>query len=210
MNGTKQRILDVSLDLFSQNGFSAVSVRDICKRVGIKESSVYYHFKNKQSILDDLLQHFEAAATELMLQLEQALKDAPDTFGENLWKETCYCFFEKYLLDGYCNKIMRLLSIERFCNEEIQKIYDCWMFDKPLHFQAKVFSLLNTAGIIKTSDSEYSAVKLYAPIFLFMQQWLFCGTLTDECKQAFRENAYRHIQKFFIEMEDKQYDKCMT
>jgi len=88
MNGTKQKILDVSLDLFSQNGFSAVSVRDICKRVGIKESSVYYHFKNKQSILDDLLQHFEAAATELMLQLEQALKDAPDTSGENLWKET--------------------------------------------------------------------------------------------------------------------------
>ena len=44
MNETKQKILDVALDLFSQNGFSAVSIRDICKVVDIKESSVYYHF----------------------------------------------------------------------------------------------------------------------------------------------------------------------
>lgn len=42
MNDTKQRILDVSLELFSQNGFSAVSIRDICRQVQIKESSVYY------------------------------------------------------------------------------------------------------------------------------------------------------------------------
>ena len=56
MNATKQRILNVALDLFSQKGFSAVSVRDICKVVDIKESSVYYHFKNKQSIFDELLQ----------------------------------------------------------------------------------------------------------------------------------------------------------
>ena len=35
MNDTKQRILDVSLELFSQNGFSAVSIRDICRQVQI-------------------------------------------------------------------------------------------------------------------------------------------------------------------------------
>lgn len=45
MNDTKQRILDVSLDLFSRSGFSAVSIRDICGQVQIKESSIYYYFK---------------------------------------------------------------------------------------------------------------------------------------------------------------------
>ena len=55
MNDTKQRILDVSLELFSQNGFSAVSIRDICRQVQIKESSVYYYFKSKQAIFDELL-----------------------------------------------------------------------------------------------------------------------------------------------------------
>ena len=203
MNATKQKILNVALDLFSQNGFSAVSIRDICKVVEIKESSIYYHFKNKQAIFDELLQHFETTATDLMSQLEQALATTPTTIEENLFEKTCDCFFEKYLMDEYCNKVMRLLSIEHFRNKEIQKIYDYWIFDKPLSFQTKVFSLLMTIGIIRPANSRYLAIKFYAPIFLFAQRWLFCGTLTDECKQLFRENAYEHINNFFNETEDK-------
>lgn len=203
MNETKQKILDAALNLFSQNGFSAVSIRDICKVVGIKESSVYYHFKNKQAIFDELLQHFEATAADLMSQLEQGLTAPPDTFDGNLYEKTCHCFFENYLMDEYCNKIMRLLSIEHFHDDEMQKIYNCWLFDKPLDFQTKVFSVLTAAGIVKTADSHYLAVKFYAPILLFMQRWLFCGVLTEECKQTFRENAYKHVINFFNEMEDK-------
>lgn len=203
MNETKQKILNVALDLFSRNGFTAVSIRDICKVVDIKESSVYYHFKNKQAIFDELLQHFETVATDLMFQLEQALTVAPKTIEGDLFEKTCNFFFEKYLMDEYCNKIMRLLSIEHFSNNEIQKIYDYWIFDKPLNFQTKVFSLLMTIGVIKLANSKYLAMKFYSPIFLFMQRWLFCGTLTEECKQIFRENAYQHISNFFNEMEDK-------
>lgn len=203
MNNTKQKILNVALDLFSQKGFSAVSIRDICKVVDIKESSIYYHFKNKQAIFNELLQHFETIATDLMSQLEQALTTASKTMEGDLFEKTCICFFEKYLMDEYCNKIMRLLLIEQFSNNEIHQIYDYWIFDKPLNFQAKVFSLLMTIGIIKPADSEYLATKFYAPIFLFTQRWLFCGALTDESKQIFRENAYEHIKKFFNEMENE-------
>lgn len=203
MSETKQKILDAALDLFSQKGFSSVSIRDICKVVDIKESSVYYHFKNKQAIFDELLGRFETIAADLMCQLDQGLTALPNTFGENLFEKTCHCFFEDYLMDDYCNKIMRLLSIEHLHNDKMQKIYDCWIFEKPLNFQGKVFSMLGAAGIVKAKDSNYLAVKFYAPIFLFMQRWLFRGDLTEECRQAFRENAYNHINNFFHEMEDK-------
>ena len=46
---TKEKILDVALTLFSQHGFQSVSIRDICKQVSIKESSLYYHFTNKRA-----------------------------------------------------------------------------------------------------------------------------------------------------------------
>lgn len=202
MNETKQKILDVALDLFAQNGFSAVSIRDICKRVGIRESSVYYHFENKQAIFSELLRHFEATAEDLMFQLEQALKTASGPPEGNLFEKTCDCFFEKYLMDEYCNKIIRLLSIEHFRDHEIQKLYDHWMFEKPLNFQAQVFSVLMAAGMIKSADSGYLAVKFYAPVFLFTQRWLLGAALTDERKQVFRENAYKHIGNFFHEMEE--------
>ena len=61
-DSTKERILDISLQLFSQYGFSAVSIRDICGQVHIKESSVYYHFTNKRAILEELGNRFEMIA----------------------------------------------------------------------------------------------------------------------------------------------------
>ena len=162
---------------------------------------LFRSFKNKQAILDELLQHFESIAASFMSQLDQALTITQKTVEGNIFEQTCDCFFEKYLLDEYCNKIMRLLSIERFSSDEIQEIYDYWIFDKPLNFQAKAFSLLMSRGVIKTADSKYLAIKFYAPIYLFTQRWLFCGTLTDEHKQVFRRNAYEHINNFFKEMQ---------
>lgn len=52
----------------------------------------------------------------------------PDVFEENLFEKICGCFFEDYLMDEYCNKILRLLSIEHLHNGEMQKIYEALAF----------------------------------------------------------------------------------
>ena len=200
MGDTKQKILDVSLDLFSQKGFSAVSIRDICAQVNIKESSVYYHFKNKQAIFDELLHRFEQVATDMMIRLEQSLSVQSCSMEKPFYQTVSDTFFERYFMDDFCNKIMRLLLIEQFGNSEVQKIYDCWMFEKPLEFQSKVFYTLMEIGILPKTDSEYLAVKYYAPIYFFAQRWLFSGELSEEQKNSFRNAAYHHIEKFFAEM----------
>ncbi|MEG2898597.1 MAG: TetR/AcrR family transcriptional regulator, partial [Eubacterium sp.] len=55
---TKEKIAEESLNLFSTKGFNAVSVRDIARAVGIKESSIYNHYKNKQAIFDSLVETY--------------------------------------------------------------------------------------------------------------------------------------------------------
>ena len=47
-----------ALNLFSVKGYDPVSVRDIAYAVGIKESSLYNHFKNKQDIFDSILREY--------------------------------------------------------------------------------------------------------------------------------------------------------
>lgn len=200
MNETRKKILDVSLELFSQKGYSAVSIRDICKYVEIKESSVYYHFKNKQAIFEELLMIFENIATTMMQQLENGLAEPIHSEKDNFYERVCAVYFENYLMDDFCNKMMRLLMIEQFDNEEIQKLYDLWMFAKPIEFQSKVFGMLASIGYIKNKDADYLAVKYYAPIYYYLQRWLLSGILTDEKKDAFRANAYQHIEKFFKEI----------
>ena len=201
MSDTKQKILDVSLGLFSQKGFSAVSIRDICAQVMIKESSVYYHFKNKQAIFDELLHRFEQVATDMMVRLEQFLSVQSYSMEKPFYQTVSDTFFERYFMDDFCNKIMRILLIEQFGNSEVQKIYDYWMFEKPLEFQSKVFYTLMEIGVLSKTDSEYLAVKYYAPIYFFAQRWLFSGELSEEQKNSFRNAAYQHIEKFFAEME---------
>jgi AcrR family transcriptional regulator len=55
---TRNRILDIAIDLFSKKGFSAVSVREITRTVGIRESSLYNHFKSKDEIMDTIFDYF--------------------------------------------------------------------------------------------------------------------------------------------------------
>ena len=87
--------------------------------------------------------------------------------------------------------------IEKFNNCEIQKEYDRWLFQEPLTFQKAIFEWLGDMGKIEKVDSEYLAVSYYAPIFLFAQKWLFSGELSEENKNAFRSDAYKHIHTFF-------------
>ncbi len=197
---TKDTILSISLSLFSRRGFQGVSIRDICKEVHIRESSIYYHFENKRAILEELKVRFAAISSEKMQQLEDAMADPFAKMG--LAGETISrIYFEDYLMNDFCNQFMRLLQIEHNENAEMANLYNEWMFEKPLNFQSKVFSALMEKQCIHSIDSAYLAVQYYAPIFLYCERYLLSGELTEEKKEAFRQKAYAHCYHFFQNLE---------
>ena len=195
---TKQRIADAALNLFSKDGYTAVSIRDICAQVGIKESTVYYHFKNKRAIFNELLQTFERTAQGMMDLLDHEINGV-DRIENTAFQMVCDVFFENYLMDGFCNRFIRLISLEQMNNEEVQALYIKWMFDEPLWFQSRIFSRMIAAGIMPSANSDYTAIKYYAPIYLYTQRYLLNGELTEQKKADFRLEAARHIINFFKE-----------
>lgn len=199
---TKEKILEISLDMFAKQGYTAVSIRDICKEVGIKESSVYYHFKNKQSIFDELIRRFTTTADTMMAQFENGLTNGQGSFSDGFHTVANY-FFEQYLMDDFCNKVMRVMLIEQFGNDDVRDLCKTWLLEKPLQIQSNIFQALIQFGVIANGDSGYLAVKYYSPIYFYANKWLFCGELTEENKTAFREAAYKHIQLFFMEIGGK-------
>ncbi|WP_424212045.1 TetR/AcrR family transcriptional regulator [Streptomyces sp. BI20] len=48
---TRQRIQDVALDLFAEQGYEKTSLREISERLGVTKAALYYHFKTKEEIL---------------------------------------------------------------------------------------------------------------------------------------------------------------
>jgi AcrR family transcriptional regulator len=48
---TRERILDIALDLFTEQGYDKTSLREIAERLGFSKAAVYYHFASKGDIL---------------------------------------------------------------------------------------------------------------------------------------------------------------
>ena len=53
----KDLIMEVSLELFAENGFHATSISQIAKKAGISKGLAYNYFENKKDILDELITH---------------------------------------------------------------------------------------------------------------------------------------------------------
>ena len=55
MKNKSEEILYAALNLFSENGYHATSMRSIAKRANIVQSSIYNHFENKEGILIEIV-----------------------------------------------------------------------------------------------------------------------------------------------------------
>jgi AcrR family transcriptional regulator len=74
---TKDRILDVALDLFVEQGFDGTSVREIAERVGTTKAALYYYFASK----DEILMALHMRLHELGQELTGTLGDGPVTLA---------------------------------------------------------------------------------------------------------------------------------
>jgi AcrR family transcriptional regulator len=68
---TRERILDVALDLFSDQGYDGTSLREIAERLGVTKAALYYHFASKEDIL-----------MALHMRLHEFGKDAIASLGD--------------------------------------------------------------------------------------------------------------------------------
>ncbi|MET9364648.1 helix-turn-helix domain-containing protein [Streptomyces sp. NPDC006632] len=72
---TRQRIQDVALELFGEQGYEKTSLREIAERLGVTKAALYYHFKTKEDIIISLFQDL----TRPMDELIEWGKDQPHT-----------------------------------------------------------------------------------------------------------------------------------
>jgi AcrR family transcriptional regulator len=71
---TRARILDIALELFTEQGYDKTSIRDIAERLGFTKAALYYHFKSKADILLELHLRLHAIGEQLLGALD-ALPD---------------------------------------------------------------------------------------------------------------------------------------
>lgn len=63
---TRQRIQDVALELFGEQGYEKTSLREIAERLDVTKAALYYHFKTKEDILVSIFESVETPVNELI------------------------------------------------------------------------------------------------------------------------------------------------
>jgi AcrR family transcriptional regulator len=75
---TRQSILHAAAGLFRQQGYAAVSLRDIAEAVSMKTGSLYYHFSSKESLVEEILSLGTQGAFEASKAAVEALGPTAD------------------------------------------------------------------------------------------------------------------------------------
>ncbi|WP_329067015.1 TetR/AcrR family transcriptional regulator [Streptomyces sp. NBC_01429] len=63
---TRQRIQDVALELFAEQGYEKTSLREIAERLDVTKAALYYHFKSKEDIIVSIFKDLTRPVDELV------------------------------------------------------------------------------------------------------------------------------------------------
>ncbi|MGW1722220.1 TetR/AcrR family transcriptional regulator [Streptomyces sp. NPDC002306] len=63
---TRQRIQDVALELFAEQGYEKTSLREIAEGLDVTKAALYYHFKTKEEILVSIFEDLTRPIEELI------------------------------------------------------------------------------------------------------------------------------------------------
>jgi len=63
---TRTRIQEIALELFTEQGYEATSLREIAERLGVTKAALYYHFKTKDDIIASVVEDRLARVEELI------------------------------------------------------------------------------------------------------------------------------------------------
>ncbi len=106
---TRERILDVALDLFTRKGYAETSLREIAEELGFSKAALYYHFESKQDIL--LALHMRVHG--LTESIHPLLQNSPDNTVERVIDQ----------LIGFALQNRRLLELHARNQEAIADLH---------------------------------------------------------------------------------------
>ncbi|AMO41859.1 hypothetical protein BE1S18E01_31750 [Acinetobacter sp. BEC1-S18-ESBL-01] len=156
---TKDRILQISLQLFNERGERSVTTNHIAAELGISPGNLYYHFRNKHEIIKELMYQYQVETLD-MLSLPE---DRPLTTNDKI---------------NYFQVLSGQLWSYRFIhrdvyhlvesNEDFKKIYPRFA-GQVMQQGQKIYQAFVDAGLMKMTPSEIEA--LIINLWIVLTNW---------------------------------------
>jgi len=164
-SGTKEKILKVSTTLFSELGYKGASVRKIASGVGIRESAIYNHYKNKE---------------EIFLEVAKGIFSSPFSISDEEIKELASRgkpFLQKFTMqykmltfDKSNESMFRLLMIELLQNKELREQFMSEFHDKNIKVLSEGFFIMMQNSLIRSGDPMMVSYEFLSTLFYMRLQ----------------------------------------
>lgn len=191
--GTKLKILDVALQLFSQNGYLGTSMNDIAMQLGVTKPALYKHYTSKHEILERIAERMNEMDFERAKEYEMP-ETQPDDFADAYVKTPvekirAYSMaqFRYWTEEEFPAQFRKMLTLEQYRDAEMANLYQNYIATGPVEYMAAIFR--------KMTDSDGEAMQLaldfYGPMFLLYS--IYDGA---KDKETVFELLGKHIDRF--------------
>lgn len=156
---TKERILQLSLQLFNERGERSVTTNHIAAELNMSPGNLYYHFRNKNEIIKELMQQYQKQTLEMLALPEDRLLDANDkvryfqVLSSQLW---AYRFLHRdvyHLIENH---------------EDFRRMYPDFA-NKVMQQGQKIYKAFVAAGLMEMTDSEIEALTIN--LWIVLTNW---------------------------------------
>jgi len=196
-NATRVKIVEAATELFSLNGYTGVSIRDITKAVGIKESSLYKHFKSKEELIETIYHNFRQTCGEILPPKEH-LQAVAETMDVKSFLTRGWMNFKRHIDDPVNQRIWRIMYIELFRHPLARDIYQNDIVNRTVDCLELVFAAMIEAGKLKPNSPRLLAVEYQYPVFAMITEYLLL-LLENKSTDIVEERISNHIAFFHDE-----------
>ena len=171
MGNRKEEILIVALHLFARDGYEAVSVSQIAGELDMTKGALYRHYTSKRDIFDCIVRRMEQQDGEQARENEVPQESIEKTPEEYLnvslddFVKYSKSMFEYWTEDDFASSFRKMLTIEQFRSEEMQKLYQQYLVSGPAEYVKDLFKNM------EIKNPKENAVKFYANMFFYYSMY---------------------------------------
>lgn len=152
---TKAAILQCALELIKKDGYSNVTIQQICREAAITKSTFYYHFESKEHLLEDFTNQVgyivEDNYSNILMQ---------DTYIKQLWEIFKIYFVRNHEVGAEITKQVFISSLDAGDQEDFPRSAYAWKMVLNLIEKAKKEGqIFNPYTAEEIGEALYSATR---------------------------------------------------
>lgn len=169
---TRNQIIDAAIERFSEYGVSKTSLADIADTAGVTRGAIYWHFKNKADLLNEIWSQSESGLEDLELEYQSKYPFDPLSVMSSMISAV----LQATVRDARRRALMEIIFHKcEFVGEmtTLQKMQQTLYLECYEKIEAVIRQCIAAGQLPSDLDTRCAAVVMRGYITGLMENWLF-------------------------------------